>query len=57
LHAALVFEQLEDAAEVFLARDDRSVDDGLFNLLDVSGVGELRGLSTSMTSLRVVVMR
>ena len=41
LRAALVLEQLENAAEVLLARDHAGVDDGFFDLLDRAGVGEL----------------
>ncbi len=41
LHAALLFEQLQDAAQKILARDHGGVDDGLFDLLDVGGIREL----------------
>jgi hypothetical protein len=44
LRAALLFEQLEDAAQVFFARDHHGVDDGLFDLFDLGGVGELGGV-------------
>ncbi len=43
LHAALLFEQGEDAAEVVVRREDGRLDDRLFDLGDADGVGHLRG--------------
>ena len=43
LHAALLFEQREDAAEKVVVRQDRRLDDRLFDLRDAAGVGHLRG--------------
>ena len=41
LHAALVFQQFENAAQEFLAGDHGGVDDGFLDLLDLARVGEL----------------
>ena len=43
LHAALLLEQRQDAAEVLVVREDRRLDDRLFDLRDADGVGHLRG--------------
>ena len=44
LAAALVFDELEDAADVLFVGEDLGDDDGLFDLLDLGGVGPARGI-------------
>jgi hypothetical protein len=44
LLAALVFDQLEDAADVLFVGEDLGDDDRLFDLLDLAGVGPARGI-------------
>ena len=39
--AALLFEQLQNAAQILFARDHGGVDDRLFDLLDLGGIGKL----------------
>src|SRR5439155_18743802 len=43
-HAALLFEQGQDAAEKVLARDHSGIDDRLLDLLDIARIGELGGI-------------
>jgi hypothetical protein len=42
LHAALLFEQRQNAAQILLARDHGGVDDRLFDLFDLGGIGKTR---------------
>ena len=41
LHPALLFQQLQNPADVLFARDHGGVDDRLFDLLDVGRIGKL----------------
>src|ERR1035438_10086566 len=41
LLSALLFEQAQNAAQVFFARDHRRQNDRLFHLLDIGRIGEL----------------
>src|SRR5208283_880365 len=43
LDAALLLAEPQDAANGFVTGDDHGLDDGLFDLADVAGIGEFRG--------------
>ena len=55
LRAALFFQQLQDLAEIFLARDHRGIDDRLFDLLDLGRIGKLLRIVDFDTSPSVAV--
>jgi hypothetical protein len=56
LAAALVFDELEDAADVLLVGEDLGDDDRLFDLSISVGSGQREGLSTSSTEPSVMVI-